>query len=168
MNGPAAGEKRVALAAVAGAHGIRGEVRLKLFAEGLESLKRLQSVTLGGHEHKLVSVRAGGKFVVARLEGIVDRGAAEALRGELIEVARNQLPPLKEGEYYFSDLVGLPVVTSEGEAVGTIVAVENFGASDVIEIEKPDTKRFMVPLTSQAVPEWNEERLVVSTDFVEE
>ncbi|MBW0145044.1 ribosome maturation factor RimM [Sphingomicrobium clamense] len=162
-----ADQKRVALAAVAGAHGIKGELRLKLFAEGLDSLKRLKTVTLDGTERKLVSVREGGKFVVAKLEGVSDRSAAEGLRGQLIEVTRDQLPDLDEGEFYYSDLVDLPVVDSEGASIGKVVTVENFGASDVIEIEKPNGKRFMVPLIEKAVPEWDEERLVVSPDFVE-
>ncbi|WP_260484005.1 ribosome maturation factor RimM [Sphingomicrobium flavum] len=167
MTTPAAEEKRVALAAVAGAHGIKGELRLKLFAEGLDSLKGAKTLYLGGEKRKLVSVRAGGKAVIARFEGVADRTAAEGLRGSLIEVEREALPALEEGEYYFSDLVGLPVVDDGGAAIGTVVTVENFGASDIIEIEKPGGKRFMVPLIPAAVPEWDHEKLVVSADFVD-
>ena len=76
------------------------------------------------------------------------------------------LAPLEEGEFYHSDLLDLPVVTDAGAAVGHVCAVENFGATDIVEIEKPDGHKFMVPLTPQAVPEWDTERLVVSADFV--
>ena len=169
MTSPVTAEgKRVALAAVAGAHGIKGELRLKLFAEGLDSLKRQDKVYLGGVERKLVSAREGGKFAVARIEGVGDRSAAEALRGQLIEIDRDALPALEEGEYYYSDLVGLAVVDTEGNAVGTVVEVANYGASDIVEIEKSGGKRFMVPLIEKAVPQWDEERLVVSPDFVED
>ncbi|NNC48083.1 MAG: 16S rRNA processing protein RimM [Sphingomonas sp.] len=167
MNAPAAEEKRVALAAVAGAHGVKGELRLKLFADGPDSLKAHDMLFVGGKPAKLVSIRDGGKVAVARFEGVNDRGAAEQLRGTLIEVERDQLPSLEEGEYYFSDLIDLPVVDAAGEAVGHVVGVENFGASDIVEIEKANGKRFMVPLIPVAVPEWDEDRLVVNAEFVD-
>lgn len=167
MTSPAAEEQRVALAAVAGAHGIKGELRLKLFAEGLDSLKAHKTLFVGGKPAKLISIRDGGKVAVARFEGVNDRGAAEKLRGTLIEVERDQLPSLDEGEFYFSDLIDLPVVDDAGEPIGHVVGVENFGASDIVEIEKPNGKRFMVPLTKAAVPEWDAEKLVVNADFVD-
>lgn len=167
MNAPAAEEKRVALAAVAGAHGIKGELRLKLFAEGLDSLKAHKMLFVGGQPAKLISIRDGGKVAVARFEGVNDRSAAEKLRGTLIEVERDQLPSLDEGEYYFSDLIDLPVVDDAGEAIGHVIGVENFGASDIVEIEKPNGKRFMVPLIPAAIPDWNGDRLVVARDFVD-
>ena len=167
MNAPVADEKRVALAAVAGAHGVKGELRLKLFAEGLDSLKAPEMLFVGGQPAKLISIRDGGKVAVARFEGVNDRGAAEKLRGTLIEVERDQLPSLDDGEFYFSDLIDLPVIDDAGEAIGHVVGVENFGASDIVEIEKPNGKRFMVPLIEAAVPEWDAEKLVVNAEFVD-
>ncbi|MDP8994631.1 MAG: ribosome maturation factor RimM [Pseudomonadota bacterium] len=137
--------KRIALAAVAGAHGIKGELRLKLFTDSVENLKRHDTVYVDGAERKLESVRAGSTGAIARIAGISDRSAAEALRGSLVEVDRSALPPLEEGEYYHADLIGLPCETVEGEPVGTVVAVENFGAGDILEIEHPDGRRTMVP-----------------------
>jgi 16S rRNA processing protein RimM len=160
-------DKPVTLAAVTGAHGVAGEVRLKLFGDGWESLKPHKS--FNGGALTLVKVRGDGKGgAIARFAQVSDRNAAEALRGTTLTVPRASLPPLAEGEFYFSDLLDLAVVTDTGTAVGRVKAVENFGATDVIEIEKPDGKTFMVPLTRQAVPEWNEERLVVAEGFVEE
>ncbi|HEY0149283.1 MAG TPA: ribosome maturation factor RimM [Allosphingosinicella sp.] len=141
---PEGATDEVILAAVAGAHGIGGEVRLKLFAEGFESLKRLGDVRVGERTLTLVSLKEG-KNPIARFAGIGDRTAAEGLRGQLITVPREALPPLEEGEYYHADLLGLPCVSVSGEPLGTVVAVENFGAGDIIEIEKPDGKRTMVP-----------------------
>jgi 16S rRNA processing protein RimM len=138
--------KDVTLAAVAGAHGIGGEVRLKLFAESVASLARHGSVDVGGRTLTLTSVRAGGGGAIARFAEIADRNSAEALRGQLVTVARDALPPLEEGEYYHSDLLGLACVDSDGEALGTVVAVDNFGAGDIIEIERPDGRRSMVPM----------------------
>jgi 16S rRNA processing protein RimM len=74
---------------------------------------------------------------------------------------------LGEGEYYHVDLVGLPAVSASGEVLGTVVAIDNYGAGDVIEIERENRKRFMVPMRPEAVPEWDAERLVVADDFVE-
>ena len=78
---------------------------------------------------------------------------------------RSVLPPLGEGEYYHADLIGLPAVSTEGEALGVCVAVENFGAGDVLEIEKADGSRFMVSMQAEAVPEWIN-RLVIRSEYV--
>src|ERR1044071_503761 len=97
------GERKIALAAVAGAHGVKGELRLKLFSDSIESLSRHKKLHVGGVERCLLSLREG-KTPVARFEGIDDRAAAEAVRGSLVEVDRSALPPLEPGEYYHADL----------------------------------------------------------------
>ena len=157
-------DREVALAAVAGAHGINGEVRLKLFAEGAESLKRHQEVRVGERTLTLAAVKPGAAPVV-RFAEIADRSAAEALRGQLVTVARSALPPLAEGEYYHADLIGLPCLTAEGEALGTVVAVENFGAGDIIEIERPDGSRAMVPFR-EGIADLDGERVIVDPAFL--
>ncbi len=136
---------RVVLAAVAGAHGIGGEVRLKLFATSADSLGRHKTVQVGDRQLTLSSVKPGGGGAIARFAEIGDRTSAEALRGLQVSVPRSALPPLEEGEYYHADLIGLPCESTDGEPLGTVVAVENFGAGDILEIEKPDGKRTMVP-----------------------
>ena len=159
-------DKPLTLAAVTGAHGVAGEVRLKLLGDGLDALKAHKSFNDGALTlSKVRSDNKGG--AIARFAEVRDRTAAEALRGTALCVPREALPELDEGEFYFSDLLGLAVVTEKGEAVGTVCAVENFGATDIVEIEKPDGKKFMVPLTQQAVPEWDRQRLVVNADFAE-
>jgi len=158
-------ESRVTLAAVAGAHGIGGEVRLKVFAESLDSLKRHQRFDAAGRTLTLKSLKPGKPDATARFAEIDSREAAEALRGTVLTVARADLPPLGEDEYYRSDLIGLPVATPDGAAIGTVVAVENFGAGDILEIEKPDGKRFMVPFRPEAVPEVGE-RVVIEPAYV--
>jgi 16S rRNA processing protein RimM len=135
----------VVLAAIAGAHGVRGEVRLKLFGESLESLARHEAVLVGERELTLKSVKASGAAAVARFAEIADRGAAEALRGQLLAVPRASLPPLPEGEYYHADLIGLACESPDGDPLGTIVAVENYGAGDILEVERPDGGRAMLP-----------------------
>lgn len=142
----------VTLAAIAGAHGITGEVRLKLFAQGLESLTVHKVFTAGGHTLTLKSIRPDKIGAVARFAEITDRNAAENLRGTLLTVPRDSLPPLAEGEYYHADIIGLPVVTTAGDAVGTVTAIENFNAGDILEITLPDGKTTMVPFRAPAVP----------------
>jgi 16S rRNA processing protein RimM len=139
------GERRIALAAVAGAHGVKGEVRLKLFSDGADSLSAHKKLCVGGAELLLLSIRDSGKTAVARFDGIDDRSAAEALRGSLIEVERSALPSLEEGEYYHADLIGLPAVDAQGSAIGTVIAVENYGAGDLLEIEGEKGKRSLIP-----------------------
>jgi 16S rRNA processing protein RimM len=158
-------DRPVVLAAIAGAHGVTGEVRLKLFGEGVAALKRYRAFNDGALT--LESVRDDGKGgAIARVAGVVDRNAAEALRGTQLTVPRSALPPLGEGEYYHADLIGLPARSVSGEDLGACIAVENYGAGDVIEIERPDGKRFMVPMRKDAVPEWSGERLVIADAFV--
>jgi 16S rRNA processing protein RimM len=157
-------DKPVTLAAIAGAHGVTGEVRLKLFGEGVATLKRHK--TFNGGALTLQSVRDDNKGgAIARFAEVADRTAAEKLRGTLLAVPRSALPPLEEGEYYHADLIGLAAVSDGGEALGTVIAVENFGAGDILEIERPDGKRFMVPMTPDAVPMWNGDRVVISASY---
>src|SRR3954447_21083823 len=138
-------ERRIALAAVAGAQGVKGELRLKLFSDSVESLSRHRVLYIGGAERRLLSVRNAGKAAVATVEGVNDRGQAEALRGSLVEIDRSMLPPLEEGEYYHVDLIGLLCVDREGGTVGDVAAVENFGAGDLLEIETEGGKRSLIP-----------------------
>lgn len=160
-------DRPVTLAAISGAHGVTGEVRLKLFGEGVKALSLHRHFNDGGLT--LQKLRDDGKGgAVARFAEIADRNAAEKLRGTVLTVPRSALPPLEEGEYYHADLLGLNAVSDAGELLGTVAAIENFGAGDVIEIQRPDGKRFMVPMQSHAVPEWNAERLVVVSAFAEE
>jgi 16S rRNA processing protein RimM len=136
---------QVILAAVAGAHGVGGEVRLKLFAEGLDSLKRQKILYAGESVLTLKSVKPGSAGAIVRFAEIADRAAAEALRGTLLTVPRDALPPLAEDEYYHADLLGLACVDADGAPLGTVAAVENFGAGDLLEIARPDGRKALIP-----------------------
>ena len=157
----------VTLAVIIGAHGVTGEVRLKVFTEDLGSYKSFNNGALS-----LKSVRHGSNGMIARIAEVTDRNAAEALRGTELTVPRAALPPLDDGEYYHADLLGLAVVSTAGEAIGHVVAIDDFGAGDVLEIERSaaegkPAKRFMVPMRVEAVPEWDDERLVLDAAWVE-
>ncbi len=144
--------KPVTLAAIIGAHGITGEVRLKLFAQSLDSLKAHTAFIADGRTLTLKTLRPDKVGAVARFAEISDRNAAEALRGTLLAVPRDSLPPLAEGEFYIADLLGAACVDTAGTALGTVGAVENYGATDIIEVIRPDGRTFMVPITPEAVP----------------
>lgn len=160
----------VTLAAIIGAHGVTGEVRLKLFGEGWAALKRYKSFNDGAFTLKKIrDDNKGG--AVARFAECEDRNTAEKLRGTALTITRADFPDLADGEYYHADLLGLPATSETGEALGTVVQVLNFGAGDVIEVERPPAdgkpgKRFMVPMNAEAVPEWNAVRLVINSAFV--
>ena len=162
-------DRPVTLAAVIGAHGVTGEVRLKLFGEGVAALKRYRAFTDSTLTvEKLKDDGKGG--AIARFAEVADRTAAEKLRGTALTVPRASLPPLDEGEYYHADLIGLPAVSDAGEDLGTCIAIDNFGAGDVLEIQRPAVdgkpgKRFMVPMRVEAVPEWDAARLVISAVY---
>lgn len=156
---------RIALAAVAGAHGVKGELRLKLFSDSVDSLSRHDRLYVGGAERRLLAIRASGKAAVARFDGVGDRSAAEALRGSLVEVDRSALPPLEEGEYYHSDLIGLPAVDRGGAPVGAVTAVENYGAGDLLEIEAPGGKRSLIPF-KPGIADLEDGRVVLDPTFL--
>jgi 16S rRNA processing protein RimM len=162
MNG---GERRIALAAVAGAHGVKGEVRLKLFSESVDSLSQHKKLYVGGAERRLLAIRDSGKTAVARFDGVNDRSAAEALRGSLVEIDRSALPPLEEGEFYHADLIGLPAADGHGNAVGSVVAVENYGAGDLLEIELEAGKRSLIPF-KPGIADLEDGRIILDPAFL--
>jgi 16S rRNA processing protein RimM len=147
--GPA---KRVVLAVVTGAHGTRGEVRLKCFATSLDygPLERSD----GGPPLELLGLRPAKDGLIARFAGVNDRNAAEALKGVEMSVARERLPEPAEDEFYFADLIGLAAERPDGTPLGEVVAVHNFGAGDVLEVRlAEDGDTVFLPFTRATVPE---------------
>ena len=166
MTSPAAAApKRIALAAVAGAHGIKGELRLKLFADSVASLKAHDRVYVGGELREIRELRDANKTAIARLDGVNDRTAAEALRGSLIEVDRAALPALEDGEYYHADLVGLPCVGFADEPLGSVAGIENFGAGDLIEVLLANGKRSLIPFRDP-IAVLGDDKVVLDPEFL--
>ncbi len=151
-----AGSARILLGRIAGAHGIRGEVLIKTYTEAPENIGAYGPLAdeSGARSFKIKVVRVTPKGVIARIAGVADRNGAEALKGVELHVDRDRLPAESEGEYYHADLIGLAAVDAQGAAVGTIVAVQNFGAGDLIEIRLAGSaKTELVPFTDSFVPE---------------
>jgi len=145
---------RVLIAQIGAAHGVRGEVRLKSFTAdplGVAAYGPLESED-GKHRLEIEAVRPAKDMLVARLKGVTDRNAAEALKNIRLYVARERLPKPADDEFYHADLVGLAAVSASGEAIGTVKALHNFGAGDLLEIEPADGATMMLPFNETTVP----------------
>lgn len=119
------------------AHGVRGEIRLQSFTSDPLAIATYDGLTdkIGTRKFKLLSARPQGKDrLVAKVAGVDDRAGAEALNRVELYIPREALPAPKEDEFYIADLIGLRAETPDGMEIGTIVAVRNFGAGDILEI----------------------------------
>ena len=147
---------RICVGQIGAAHGVRGEVRIKPFTAdplALKSYGPLESED-GARRFEVLSLRPAKEVVVARLKGVDDRNAAEALRNLRLYVPRERLPAPDEEEFCHADLLGLAVVAPDGRALGSVVAVPNFGAGDLLEIAPAaGGASVFVPFTRAAVPE---------------
>ena len=147
---------RILLGRIAGAHGIRGEVVIHAFTAAPENIGAYGPLSdaAGTLTFKIGKARATSKGVVARLEGVTDRNAAEALKGVELFVERGRLPQAGEQEFYHADLIGLEAVSPDGAAVGRITAVQNYGAGDLLEIRLTGAGATeLVPFTEAFVPQ---------------
>jgi 16S rRNA processing protein RimM len=149
--------KRVLLAAVMGAQGLKGEVKAKIFTAAPGGLARYGELHTGnGQVLKVTAFRPTktGEAVIA-FEGVRDRNAAEALKGTELYVERVMLPDAGEDEFYHADLIGLEARDSEGRVLGKVAAIHNFGASDVIELTRADGDSVHLAFTKETVPVLN-------------
>ena len=148
-------QDRVCVGAVAGAFGVRGEVRLKPFTADPENIAAYGPVeTEDGTRRFTITLNRGVKGGVAgRLSGVQSREEAEALRGQRLYVPRSALPALEdEDEFYHSDLIGLTVEDLRGETLGVVLAVLNHGAGDMLEVKSQGRPSILLPFTRDAVP----------------
>ena len=148
---------RICVAQIGAAHGIRGEVRLRSFTQdpaAVAGYGPLESED-GVRRFTIEALRPAKDHFVVRLAGVSDRTAAEKLSYLKLYISRDRLPPIEDDDtYYHSDLVGLAAVSEDGAALGTVTAVHNFGAGDLIEINPAGGgEPLMVPFTETAVPE---------------
>jgi len=147
---------RIRVARIGAAHGVRGEVKLWSFTQdpmAIAGYGPLQTED-GARQIEIEALRPGKNFLVARIAGIADRDAAEKLCNLDLFVPRARLPAIEEPDtFYHADLIGLKAVTADGAALGTVTALHNFGAGDIIEIA-PDGggQTAMLPFTDTTVP----------------
>lgn len=149
-------DARVLLGRIAGVHGLKGEVVVHAYTEYPEDIAAYGPLSdkQGQREVELEVVRLSDKGVIARVSGVRDRTQAEALKGMELWVPRERLPEAEDGEFYHADLIGLAAVTPDGATIGTVVAVQNYGASDLLEIRLDGSRRTeLVAFTDDFVPE---------------
>lgn len=147
--------KRICVAQIGAAHGLKGEVHLRSFTQDPRAVARYGALETedGAQKFEVESLRAAKDHFVAKLSGIDNRDAAQALRNVKLYVPRARLPaPENKNTYYHADLIGLTVATTRAETIGEIMAIHNFGAGDIIEIRLTDGETAMLPFTDAAVP----------------
>lgn len=146
---------RILLGRIMAAHGVRGEVLVRSYADQPEDVAAYGPLTAPalGRKLELRVLRVTAKGVIARIAGIGDRNGAEALAGVDLFVDRAQLPAAGEDEFYYADLIGLAAVAPDGSEIGRVVAVHNFGAGDLIEVALAASRRTEhIPFHDQFVP----------------
>ena len=151
---------------IAGAFGVKGELRLSTYTEDPMALARYRVLLRedGTKALTVTSARVVKDGIIVRAPEVPDRNVAEALRGLRLHVPRDALPEPEEDEYYLADLIGLAAVHADGAPAGSIKAVHDFGAGDLLELDPGDGRAtVLIPFTREAVPEVNiaEGRVVV-------
>ncbi|KIL97419.1 16S rRNA processing protein RimM [Paramagnetospirillum magnetotacticum MS-1] len=146
---------RVRVGVIVGVHGVRGAVRIKSFTEDPADIGFYSPVEneAGGTKFRLKVTGEVKGLVIATLEGVCDRDAAEALKGTELWVARERLPRLAEDEFLYTDLIGLVAYGVDGKRLGIVKAVADYGAGDVLDIKLEPKGDMMVPFTKDSVPE---------------
>jgi 16S rRNA processing protein RimM len=149
------GTKRLCLGAIAGAHGVRGAVRIKTFTAEPQAVAAYGPVSdeTGSRSFTLRVDRAGPDHVIAHIAGITDRRTAEGLKGTRLYVERRVMPePAAADEYYAADLIGAAAEYADGRPFGNVSAVYDFGAGDVLEVQQEDGASVLLPFTRAVVP----------------
>jgi 16S rRNA processing protein RimM len=154
---PDTSSRKLLMGRIGAAHGIKGEVRITSFTEDPLALKDYGPLATDrpGLVVEIVSARATTNVLVARLKGVTDRNAAEKLNGVELYVERDRLPPpAGDDDFYHADLIGLEARLKDGTVLGTVTAIPNYGASDLLEVRDGRTgDTFLYPFTRAVVPE---------------
>lgn len=148
-------DRLILVGRVAGAFGVKGELRLTAYTDDPEALARYRDLKRadGSPALTLSGGRAQKGALITRAKEVATREDAEALRGLELYVPRAALPPPDEDEFYFADLIGLRAVTADGAELGRVKSVQNFGAGDLLEISPETGPSWWLPFTREAVPE---------------
>ena len=152
----------VLVGVIAGAHGIRGEVKLRSFTADPQAIATYPLETADGRRIEVVKLRPQKDGFIAILKGVTDRNAAEALRGVELFVPRSGLPEPQDGEVYIHDLIGLSVFLVDGARLGDVVGIENYGAGDLIEVKiEGRSETVLIPFADAFVVAADAQKVVV-------
>ncbi|MBR0966878.1 ribosome maturation factor RimM [Bradyrhizobium diazoefficiens] len=145
----------VCVARIGAAHGVRGAVKLWTFTEDPFAIRHYGPLLSkdGKRQFEVATAREAKDHLVATFKGVTTRDEAERLNGIELYVARDKLPATDDDEYYHTDLIGLAAVTTDGDPLGRVLAIHNFGAGDIIEIAPPKGPTMLLPFTNAVVPE---------------
>ncbi len=156
-------DRLILVGVISAAHGIKGDVLVKSFTDPKENILAVNILDATHAPIKLKKIRANTNgTLVCKFAGSNDRNAAEALSGTKLFCLRDNLPKIQEDEYYISDLKDMVVVNENGEDIGVIIDVANFGAGDIIEIRFKNNTEEMFPFTKELFPEIGKDYVVLS------
>lgn len=162
--------KRILIGEIATAHGIKGFVKLRSFVDD-ETLLEGDCVYTDETGDKTISLKIKNALkgdYLAEVKDVADRNGAEALRGTMLYIDRDLLPETEDGEYYVEDMKGLKVISKDGEEIGTVLNVVNYGASDLIDIRPAKGgQNFYLPFTEETVIDVNFEDGIVTAELPE-
>lgn len=155
--------KRICVAKIATAHGIKGLVKLHVYADDIALIKGdLFTGETGDKTLKITPKNATAKHWLAEVDGVTERNGAEALRGTQLYIEQTALPEIDEDEFYYSDLIGLPAIDENGKEIGEIIAVDNFGASDLLDIKPKGVQSFYLPVTDETLLEIRDNQVIIA------
>lgn len=160
----------VVMGRIVGAQGILGWVKVQTFTEYLDSLLDYDDWYVGNDQQawrkiQVLEANVHGKVLVAKLEGIVDRTAAERCKGLLVAVPRDSLPEQEEGEYYWSDLIGMRVENLAAEPLGVVDTLLETGANDVLSVRDAQGKEMLIPFIASVIQQVSLQDKVIRVDW---
>ncbi len=159
----------VVMGKIVAAHGILGWVKVQPYTEYLDSLLDYDTWQVGDERTwrpvQVLEADVHGKVVIAKLEGVADRTAAEKCKGQLVAVPRSELPEEEEGEYYWSDLIGLKVMNLAGEELGAVDTLLETGANDVLSVRDAQGKQILIPFIASVIEQVDLQQKTILVDW---
>ncbi len=160
--------ERIEVGQIVGVHGVMGEVKIQHWCDDVQVFLTLNQVFMKGKWHRLLACRQHKNIILAKLEGVTDRTAAEALRMCILEAERSQLPELPEGRFYICDLVGLMVKTDEGRILGRLSEVLETGSNQVYEVtDDSSKKKYYLPVIDPVIQSTDLENGLLTVHLLE-
>lgn len=152
-------DKLIYLGVITGSHGVKGHVTIKSFTNNPKTIASFLVEDERGQALSLQFIREAKRDIICAILGVNDRNSADNYRGTKLYTKRSNLPELDDSEYYIEDLIGMNVL-SDGSVIGSIIAIHNFGAGDLIEISYTDAKSELFPFTKERFPEINKDHVI--------
>lgn len=160
-------KKKIEVGQIVGAHGINGEIKIQHWCDSADIFLNLKKVFLNGQWHQLFTPRVHKNIILAKLSDVHDRNTAESLRLCILEITRDQLPPLPENRYYICDLLGLTVITDENKSLGILSDVLDTGSNQVYEVTADNQKKYYLPVIDDVILNTDLEQKILTVHLLE-